>query len=58
MFNLGVELGQITVIVTAYFLIGKIFGNKTYYRKWVVIPLSILIAAIAAYWTVERIFFN
>ena len=58
MFNLGVELGQITVILTAYFLIGKIFGNKPYYRNRVVIPLSILIAAIAAYWTVERIFFT
>ena len=57
MFNIGVELGQITVIVAAYFLIGKIFGNKPYYRKWIVIPLSILIAAIAAYWTIERIFF-
>lgn len=58
MFNLGVELGQVTVIVAAYFLIGKIFGNKPYYRKRIVIPLSFLIAAIAAYWTVERIFFT
>ncbi len=57
MFNLGVELGQITVILAAFFLIGKIFGNRSYYRKRIVIPLSILIAAIAAYWTVERIFF-
>ena len=57
MFNLGVELGQITVILTAYFLLGKAFGNKPYYRKRIVIPLSIIIAAIAAYWTVERIFF-
>jgi hypothetical protein len=57
MFNLGVELGQVTVILAAYFLIGKIFGNKSYYRKRIVIPLSILIAAIAAYWLVERIFF-
>ncbi len=58
MFNIGVELGQITVIVAAYFLIGKIFGNKPYYRKWIVTPLSILIAAIALYWAVERIFFT
>jgi hypothetical protein len=58
MFNLGVELGQITVILAAYFLIGKIFGNKAYYRKRIVIPLSIIIATIAAYWTVERIFFT
>jgi hypothetical protein len=58
MFNLGVELGQITVILTAYVLIGRVFGNKSYYRKRIVIPLSMIIAVIAAYWTVERIFFS
>jgi len=57
MFNLGVEIGQITVILAAYFLLGKLFGNKPYYRKRIVIPLSTLIAVIAAYWTIERIFF-
>jgi HupE / UreJ protein len=56
-FNLGVELGQVTVILAAFFLIGKIFGNKSYYRNRIVIPLSILITAIAAYWLAERIFF-
>ncbi len=58
MFNLGVELGQVAVIVAAFLLFGKWFGNKPYYRKRVVIPLSIIIAAIAAYWTVERVFFS
>jgi HupE / UreJ protein len=57
MFNVGVELGQLTVIVGAYLLFGKWFGNKPYYRKAIVIPLSILIAIMAAYWTVERLFF-
>jgi HupE / UreJ protein len=57
MFNVGVELGQITVIVAAYFLLGKLFSKKPYYKKYIVIPLSILIAAIALYWTIERIFF-
>ena len=28
MFNIGVELGQITVIAAAYFLLAKWFGNK------------------------------
>jgi hypothetical protein len=58
MFNLGVELGQVTVILAAFFLLGLPFGNKPYYRKRIVMPLSIIIAAIAAYWTVERIFFT
>lgn len=56
MFNVGVELGQITVILLAFFLLGKWFGEKPYYRKVIVIPLSILIAAIACFWTIQRLF--
>ena len=33
MFNTGVELGQLTIILPAYFLLGKWFGNKSYYRR-------------------------
>ena len=55
MFNVGVELGQLTVILLAFFLLAKWFGRKPYYRKGIVIPLSVLIALIAAYWTVERL---
>ena len=57
MFNVGVELGQLTVILTAYFLFARWFGNKPYYRKAIVIPLSVIIALIAAFWTIQRIFF-
>jgi hypothetical protein len=57
MFNIGVELGQIAVIAVAYFLIGKLFSQKSYYKKYIVIPLSIITASIALYWVVERIFF-
>ena len=57
MFNVGVELGQLTVILAAWFLVGKWLGDKPIYRKAVVIPLSILIAVIAGFWTVQRIFF-
>jgi hypothetical protein len=56
MFNLGVELGQLTVILAAYFLMSKWFGDKPYYRKRMVIPLSVIIAIIASYWTVQRLF--
>ena len=58
MFNVGVELGQLSVILAAFFLLGKWFGQKAYYRKAIVIPLSVLITLIAAYWTVQRIFFQ
>jgi hypothetical protein len=33
MFNVGVELGQLTVILIAFFLAGKWFENKPYYHK-------------------------
>lgn len=56
-FNLGVELGQISVILLAWLLIGNWFSAKPWYKKRVVIPISVVIAAIALYWTIERIFF-
>jgi hypothetical protein len=55
MFNVGVELGQMTIILLAYFMLGKWFGNKPYYRRYIVIPISVVIAVIAAIWTVQRI---
>ncbi|MBK9530510.1 MAG: HupE/UreJ family protein [Chitinophagaceae bacterium] len=58
MFNVGVELGQLAVILLAFFAFGKWFGNKPYYRKAIVIPLSVLITIMAGYWTVERMFFS
>lgn len=57
MFNAGVELGQVTIILLAFLLLGKWFGNKPYYRGRVVVPLSIVIACVAAFWTVQRLFF-
>lgn len=54
MFNIGVELGQLTVILIAFFLIGKWFGHKPWYHKYVVIPLSLVIAVIALFWVVQR----
>lgn len=56
-FNLGVELGQITVILLAWLLIGKWFSAKPWYKKRIVIPISAVIALISLYWTIERIFF-
>ena len=56
-FNIGVELGQITVIAVAYFLLARWFGHKSYYHKLIVNPLSITIAVIAAIWLVQRLFF-
>jgi hypothetical protein len=57
-FNVGVELGQITVIAIAYLLVGRWFSKKEWYRKRIVYPISIIIAFTAFYWTIERIFFS
>lgn len=55
-FNVGVELGQITVITSIYFALIYWFGQKTWYRQRVVYPLSAMIAIIALYWTYQRLF--
>lgn len=55
-FNAGVELGQITIILGVFLLILLPLSKIKQYRKWVVIPLSILIGSIAFFWTVQRVF--
>ena len=54
MFNIGVELGQLTVILLAYSLVGKWFSEKEWYRKRIVYPVSGTIACIGLYWAIER----
>lgn len=53
-FNLGVEAAQLTVIATAFLLLGWHWSNRNWYRGRVVIPASAMIACMAVYWTVER----
>jgi hypothetical protein len=55
-FNVGVELGQISIILAVFILLVLPFGKRVDYRKWFVFPISILIAIVAAYWTVQRAF--
>ena len=54
-FNVGVELGQVTIIALVFALIIVPFGKRANYRKVVVYPLSVAIALVAAYWTIERL---
>jgi hydrogenase/urease accessory protein HupE len=53
-FNLGVELGQITVIALAL-LVTHWISKKAGYRTYFVIPASAIISAIALYWFFERV---
>jgi hydrogenase/urease accessory protein HupE len=56
-FNIGVELGQLVVILLAFLAVGLWFGNRPYYRRLVVIPGSLLITLTGLYWTWERLSF-
>ena len=53
-FNLGVEGGQLTVIALAF---GAVFQvqRQDWYRRWVVVPASLAIAATGIVWTVQRV---
>lgn len=54
-FNLGVELGQLSVILLCFLVLAIPFQNKLGYKKWITNPLSILIALVSLYWFFERI---
>jgi len=53
-FNLGVEAGQLTVIAGAALLVGW-WRHRPWYRRRVVVPVSVAIAAVGLYWTVTRL---
>lgn len=55
-FNVGVELGQLTVIALAFLAVGVWFRSKNWYRQAIAMPASGVIAMIGAYWVVERVF--
>ena len=54
-FNIGVELGQLTVIAIAFLAVGW-FARSDNYRGRVTIPASLAIAALGGWWFVERTF--
>lgn len=54
-FNVGVELGQLSVIAVAFLAIASWARAKPWYRTRFVIPASVAIAAIGLFWTVQRI---
>ena len=54
-FNIGVELGQLSVIVIAFSCLAPIM-KKQWYQSTVVKALNIGIAITAAYWVIERVF--
>lgn len=55
-FNVGVELGQLFVILVAFVFVGLPFGRQPWYRNLVIIPASAAIALVGMWWAVERVF--
>jgi hypothetical protein len=53
-FNIGVEAGQLTVILIALALVGW-FRNSARFRPLVAMPASVAIAAVALVWTFQRL---
>jgi hydrogenase/urease accessory protein HupE len=53
-FNIGVEIGQLVVIILCFFIVGFWFRNHYLYHRIIVIPASLAIAIIAFYWVLDR----
>lgn len=53
-FNIGVELGQLSVIALAFISLLP-FRAKGWYQTKLVLALNIAIAIVASYWVIERI---
>ncbi|MFN0126041.1 MAG: HupE/UreJ family protein [Verrucomicrobiales bacterium] len=52
-FNIGVELGQLAVIGLAFLAVGWAWP-KPWYRRVIVVPVSLVIAGCGIYWAVTR----
>ena len=54
-FNLGVEVGQIAIVLV-FLPLAFALRRTLFYRRWVMVGGSLVIAALAATWFVERAF--
>lgn len=57
-FNVGVEIGQLAIVLAMTLFIAHWIKNDKHYRQFIVIPLSSVIALVALYWTWERFDIN
>ena len=54
-FNIGVEAGQIAVVALALAASAPWHRSPIQYRRFVLVPCSLAIAAIGVFWTIERV---
>ena len=57
-FNLGVEFGQISILLAAWIGVATWLMQKPYYRRWFVVPASIMIAGTGLVWFWQRLPWN
>lgn len=55
-FNVGVEIGQLTVIAICFLAVGIWFGKRDWYRPGIVYPASLAIGGYSFAWFIERSF--
>lgn len=53
-FNIGVEIGQLTVIAICFLTVGIWFGKRHWYRPGIVYPVSLAIGGYSFAWFIER----
>lgn len=53
-FNVGVEIGQLAVITTAFTALAALFGSYGWWHRRIAAPVSLAIALIAVFWVLER----
>lgn len=55
-FNVGVELGQLLVVLAAWLAVGWAFAARPWYRSRIAVPVSAVIGLVGLWWGVERTF--
>lgn len=53
--NIGIVAAQITIVILAFLLLGKLLANNKNYRNLVVIPLSIISFLVMSIWMLRQI---
>lgn len=54
-FNVGVELGQLTVIAACFLAVGLWFRSRDWYRRRISMPASAAVALVGSYWFILRV---
>ena len=54
-FNVGVEFGQLTIVLLAFISVGYWFNKKNYYKSFIAQPISAIIGLVGTFWFIERI---